>query len=84
VAVILRQTIARCLHELPTDEAKTVEDTLCREISREFGGTRIYVAMTDRVDHDQVRAMYNGWNVRGLMAHFRISRSRVYQILNER
>lgn len=83
MAVILRPTIARCLQKLSQDEAKSTTDMLCREISREFGGTYVYIRMRGHVDHDQVREMYNGRNVRQIMAHFRISRSRVYQILNE-
>ncbi len=57
---------------------------ICREISREFGGTSVYIAARNHVDPDELRQMYNGWNVPQLVRHFRISRSRVYQILNER
>ena len=49
----------------------------------ELGGQRVYVNKNKRVAADEVKASFNGRNINEIQQRFGISRSRIYEILND-
>lgn len=88
VGVAIRKSITRGvvsgtgLHE---QLAVSVAEQIYRELSREFGGGRLWwPTLDDNTERDQVirRRWRAGEKWRALIAEYGISRSRFYQIVN--
>jgi Mor family transcriptional regulator len=83
--VAIEESIKRALSDLDLD--RHMLDYLFKKILAnirdDFGGTKVYIAGRRKIDPDQVKAFFNGRNIDATMEHFKISKSRVYQIIND-
>ena len=69
--------------DLKNSEPEQIERDLVQAIRTEYGGSHIYVGTRGKVDIKAVRDAFDGHNIDQLIDKFGLSRSRLYQILNE-
>ena len=83
--MVIEEAIRNALARLEID--KPMFDYLYIEITKyireKYGGSKIYVPGKARVDPSEVKKFFNGRNIEATMEHFKISKSRVYQIIND-
>tara|TARA_B100000519_G_C14106988_1_gene373873 strand:+ start:129 stop:383 length:255 start_codon:yes stop_codon:yes gene_type:complete len=83
--MVIEEAIRNALARLEID--KPMFDYLYIEITKyireKYGGSKIYVPGKARVDPSEVKRFFNGRNIEATMEHFKISKSRVYQIIND-
>ena len=81
----LVDVIRKALNETELD-AMTVEHLereLAKAIREELGGQRLYIPGREKVNREELREIFNGRNIGELMARYGLSRSRIYQIIND-
>ena len=83
--MVIEEAIRNALARLEID--KPMFDYLYLEITtyirENHGGSKIYVPGKPRVDPSEVKKFFNGRNIEATMEQFKISKSRVYQIIND-
>ena len=77
IAAVLDQS------NMQQDQKDCLQDKLENALRHELGGQRVYVNKNKRVEPAEVKAAFNGRNVGEIQQRFGISRSRIYEILND-
>jgi Mor family transcriptional regulator len=76
IAEVLRSKVEGSL-------ADELREAIIEALQQRAGGDTIYILKRQKIDQDQLRAEFNGRNIDDLCERFKITRQRVYQILNE-
>lgn len=74
--------LRRELIAILSEETEALADVLCERIRQRMGGREVYIPAPDKADRDaQIRAMFNGRNLREVMREFGVSRAVVYRAI---
>lgn len=74
--------LRRELTDIVRENADSLVDMLLAGMRDRMGGREVYIPASDKADRDaQIRAMFNGRNLREVMREFSISRAAVYRAL---
>ena len=81
---MIEAIIAEVLHsKVEGSLADELREAIIEALQQRAGGDTIYILKRQKINNDELRAEFNGRNIDDLCARFRITRQRVYQILNE-
>tara|TARA_R100001163_G_scaffold25242_1_gene20811 strand:- start:3851 stop:4111 length:261 start_codon:yes stop_codon:yes gene_type:complete len=61
----------------------SLQNNIENALRLELGGQRVYVNKNKRIEPAEVKSAFNGRNVGEIQQRFGISRSRIYEILND-
>lgn len=83
--VVIEAIITEVLHsKVDRSLANELRDAIVEALHKQAGGDTVYILKKPKIDRDLLRSEFNGRNIDDLCGRFKITRQRVYQILNER
>ena len=81
---MIEAIITEVLHaKVEKSLAEELRDAILSEIQKQAGGDTVYILKKPKIDRDLLKKEFNGRNIDALCLRFKITRQRVYQILNE-
>lgn len=74
--------LRRELADIVRENADSLVEMLLAGMRERMGGREVYIPASDKADRDaQIRAMFNGRNLREVMREFQVSQRTVYRAL---